>query len=108
MQGKTKVAASFFLPGMEIQVPHSYVLSNILHLEYYFFCCPDFTRHLDAWTLKLLKSLKHLMKSKGSPNVEWQIVIDGYKSESNLFHLLCATGFHALGFGILQGPTVTC
>jgi hypothetical protein len=26
--------------------------------------------------------------------------------DTNLVHLLCSTGFHALGFGTLQGPTV--
>lgn len=43
------------------------------------------------------------------PNI-LTFVVDKYwqkhSTVSNLFHLLCSTGLHALGFGVLHGPTV--
>lgn len=34
--------------------------------------------------------------------------LSAVSSGTNLVHLLCSTGFHALGLGTLHGPTVAC
>lgn len=41
-------------------------------------------------------------------NVELYLRFGRHSTENltNLFHLLCSTGLHALGFGVLHGPTV--
>lgn len=54
------------------------------------------------------------MKPKASPNYihhkasSYMITKLKADTESNLLHLLCSTGLHALGFGVLHGPTVAC